>query len=964
MAETPDYKKTILLPKTDFPMKANLAQKEPEILKRWSEENVYERVLEARDGGPEFLFHDGPPYANGNIHYGHILNKVLKDIVVKYQNLAGRKTRFVPGWDCHGLPIELNVERAVGRDKMAKSKAELRAACRVEADKWVGTQREQFKRLGVFATWDAPYKTMDPSYERGIVETLASFLAHGIVYRGKKPVYWCGTDRTALAEAEVEYAPHTSPSVYVKFPLLGEEHAKVVALAKIADAQKPIHALIWTTTPWTLPSNLAISVHPEFAYQLLDVGAEYWLVAKEMSERVLKATKHTGSLAGETFAGATLAGVSPRHPFEDRASPFLTGDHVTLEAGTGLVHTAPGHGMEDYIIGRAHGLEPFAPLDDSARFTSEVREEWRGKTVYEVNPLVVALLVETGMLANSPNDSIGHSYPHCWRCKKPVIFRATTQWFIALDEPMQTRADKKTLRQVALDEIEAIASARDLPSTEASGFIPAWGRDRIHGMIKDRPDWCVSRQRTWGVPIPAFHCRGCGHVALDEKIANHVAEIFGKEGADVWASKEASELIPTGLTCTACGKNDFDKDPNILDVWFESGASFWSVMHEGAYGHTSGLPKNSIDLYLEGSDQHRGWFHSSLLVGAAKLGRAPYKRVLTHGFVCDDQGRPYSKSDIRRRQEAGEKVEYIDPLDIIKEKGAELLRLWAAYEDYRSDVRYSKEHLAQVSDAYFKVRNTLRFMLGCVGTGTEDPANIDPLDAWARARLRKYLNDVVAAYESFDFRTVYHRTVELCVGDWSSFYLDVLKDRLYCDGVDSERRRSAQSTVALIARNTIAAIAPILCFTADEAWRYLPNESQRAVFLGAKLEPSPVQPLDAKLLAAGETFFRLRDTVNLAMEPKVKSKEIAHRREVRATITLPENIREELSLLTQDPAELLAVSDVTLVTGAEISVTIEKTTHGKCARCWRHLPGVGSHAVHSELCLRCADVIVRDHPTF
>ena len=960
---TIDYKSTIRLPKTDFPMKANLAQREPETLARWAEERVYERALEARKDAPAFVFHDGPPYANGHIHYGHILNKVLKDIVTKYQLLAGRAARFVPGWDCHGLPIELNVEKA----HRSSTRPQLRAACRVEAEKWIDAQRAEFERLGVFGTWTEPYLTMQPGYEQGIVEALAAFVKNGLVYRGKKPVYWCGNDRTALAEAEVEYAPHTSPSIYVKFPVLGDDARKLHAAAGLAESGAPTYALIWTTTPWTLPSNLAIAVNPHYAYTLVDVVVdgvtERWLLAKDMVERVLTATsfagsQKTGTVVGHAIEGEALeaAGVVARHPFEDRGSPLIAGDHVTLEAGTGLVHTAPGHGADDYILGRKHGLDTFAPLDDAARFTGEVRAEWTGKHVFEVNPLVVKLLADTGRLANREGEMLGHSYPHCWRCKKPVIFRATTQWFISLDEPMTAHAEQKSLRKVALEEIDAMAAGRDVAPGE-SGWIPSWGRDRIHGMIKDRPDWCISRQRAWGVPIPAFHCKGCGHVDLSESTLHHVAAVFGRDGADVWYTREASELTPPGYACPKCGGAEHDKDPNILDVWFESGASFWSVMRSGAYGNSTELP---VDLYLEGSDQHRGWFHSSLLIGCAVLGRAPYKRVLTHGFVCDEQGRPYSKSDIRRRQEAGEKVEYIDPQQLIKTDGAEMLRLWAAYEDYRSDVRYSKAHLAQVSDAYRKVRNTLRFLLGNLDgwdPTTPEPAELDVLDAWARARLRKYLADVHAAYEAFDFRTVYHRTVELCTGEWSTFYLDVLKDRLYCDADDSPRRRSAQATIDRIARATIAGLAPVLCFTADEAWRHLPGEAGRSVFLGARIEGASAEPGDAALLAANDALSLVRTALNAAYEPQVKSKALGHRREVRATLALPPALRDALGPFVPELADLLTIAEVELVDGEALAATVAKTDAAACPRCWRHRRDVGARAAHPALCVRCADVL-------
>ncbi|MCC7540514.1 MAG: isoleucine--tRNA ligase [Deltaproteobacteria bacterium] len=963
-SEGADYRDTILTPETAFPMKADLGRREPTFLARWAEHDVYRAALRAREGGPRFVFHDGPPYANGDIHYGHILNKTLKDFVVKWQLVAGRHCGFRPGWDCHGLPIELNVERALGPKRASLTPLELRAACRKEAERWIDRQREQFKRLGVFGDWVEPYLTMSPDYEAAIIRALGAFVRQGLVYKGKKPVYWSWGARSALAEAEVEYADRDDPSVYVRFPIAEGSRATVASLFGLpSETSRPISALVWTTTPWTLPANLAIAVHPELEYALVEPAGreEAWLVAVPLVESVLRACRVEGKPSERVVRGAALAGVVARHPFIDRDSPLLLADHVTADAGTGLVHTAPGHGQDDFVLGQKHGLPAYAPVDDDGRFTDEV-PEWKGTNVFEANPKIVAFLHESGALASPPDLVVHHSYPHCWRTKKPVVFRATAQWFVALDHPFaEGPLAGRTLREAALAEIDAIADGRHLRDDDerallGSGWIPSWGKERIRGMIEARPDWCISRQRSWGVPIPAFKCASCGDSTMTPESVEHVAKLFEREGADAWFARDARELSPEGFRCAKCSGTELSKESDIIDVWFESGSSFLGTGFDVRHG----VPP--VDLYLEGSDQHRGWFHSSLLVGVTAIGAAPYKRVLTHGFVGDENGRPYSKSEINRRRAAGEKVDYIDPEKLIADQGAELLRLWAAYEDYRGDLRYSRDHLAQVGEAYRKIRNTIRFALGNLRdydpAYAPDPDELVPIDRWALARLRTYLERVWKGYEGYDFRDVYHATIDVCTNDWSAFYLDLLKDRLYCAGRESPERRSAQHVLYAVARATTLAIAPILCFTAEDVWEHLPRRAGDgpSVFSATCPRASDIRE-DKQLVQQGAALLALRDTVNAAIEPKVKSKELAHRREATVLVDAPPTTIESLGPLALDLCESLAVADVLLRPGAEgtpTTVRIDRSPHPRCPRCWRHrVPATGSDGP----CDRCARVL-------
>ncbi|HET7746676.1 MAG TPA: isoleucine--tRNA ligase, partial [Vicinamibacteria bacterium] len=826
-----DLKSTLNLPRTDFPMKANLPQMEPKRLQAWQEGRLYDRVREARKGRELFVLHDGPPYANGNVHLGTSLNKILKDVVVRSRSMMGHDAPYVPGWDCHGLPIELKVDKDLGSKKKEMSPAAFRRACRKYAEKWLDVQRQQFVRLGVMGEWDDPYLTMSPGYQATIVRELAAFVDKGLVYKAKKSVHWCISCRTALAEAEVEYDPdHVSPSIDVRFAAGPQAQAALEARVPALKGRR-VAAVIWTTTPWTLPANLALAFHPDADYAFFPVEGtdEVLLVARalreEASARWNERAVTLGAPLGE-LKGAALEGLSFRHPWIDRDAPGVLGDYVTLDTGTGVVHTAPGHGWDDYLTGVKYGLDIYCPVDEAGRFTPEV-EHFAGQKVFDANPSVVALLRERGALLGSGKEK--HAYPICWRCKNPIIFRATFQWFIGLDRAAAGEAPEATLRARTL---EAITKVR---------WYPAWGEERIHNMIETRPDWCISRQRLWGVPIPAFYGKGCGTATLTGDVARRVADVFEKENADAWYERTAAELLPEGLRCPECKGAEFEKETDILDVWFDSGSSHAAVLERR--GHL----RWPADVYLEGSDQHRGWFHSSLLIGVGTRGTAPYRQVVTHGFTIDAQGRKISKS-------LGNDV---DTQKLVQQHGAEILRLWTIMVDYREDMRFAEEMLSRLGEAYRKVRNTIRYLLS--NLYDYDPARhavaegeLDAIDAYALNRHREVVRRVLQAYREYEFHVVYHQVVQYCAVDLSSFYLDVLKDRLYCDPADGPRRRSAQTVMHRVALDLVRLLAPVLPFTADECWEHLRGRDADSVHTAVfPADEEPRLPADwADLLAA------------------------------------------------------------------------------------------------------------------
>ena len=917
-----DYKETLRLPQTSFPMKANLPQKEPEILDFWRAQGVYHKMVEEakkRRRGM-FILHDGPPYANGNIHHGHILNKVLKDIVVKFQNMQGKVCEFIPGWDCHGLPIEHAVEKQMGREQARSNPKALREKCREFAKHFHEVQSAEFQRLGVLADFENPYLTMSYDYEALIAREFAKFVGSSQVYVGKKPVLWCHVCETALADAEVEYQESVSPSVWVKFPFKEGFEERLPELKG-----RRGYVVIWTTTPWTLPANLAIALHPTEIYCAIESSGEVFVVAKRRLDEVKKKCGISVSQVLCEFEGKTIEGAKCRHPFIERDSLIIVGEHVTMDTGSGCVHTAPGHGEEDFEVGARYGLEPFAPVDEKGRFTADV-PLFAGRVVFDCDKDIVELLKEKQALLHY--EDYVHEYPHCWRSKNPVIFRATSQWFISVD--------KKGLRKKAIKEVNKVV------------FIPSWGRARILGMLENRPDWCISRQRFWGVPIVAVRCSKCDELITSQPIIEKVADQFENEGADVWFDKPLSDLLPD-LSCPKCNSKDFVKCKDILDVWFDSGVSYAAVI-EKRYGY-----KVKTDLYLEGSDQHRGWFQSSLLASVGTRGQAPYKAVLTHGFVVDGQGKKLAKS----------LGNFIDPQEIINKNGAEILRLWTAFEDYTDDIRLSDEILTRVVEAYRKIRNTIRFMLGVVADF--DPnrhvvqtSKLLPFDRYALVRFRKVLEKVRRAYKSYAFHTVVRTILEYATNDLSAFYLDIAKDRLYCGLEWGYERRSTQTAIYKILRGVVLAIAPVLSFTAEEAYQHMPKMKgdKESVFMMPF--PNTNQfPSDEALFSKMQKLLEVRDMVLKALEEARTNRLIGHPLEASVTVFGVKGSEQMQVLEEFEPflPECFVVSNVTLNEGRTLKVEVSRAQGQKCQRCWQYSTRIPCDSDYQDVCPRCAGVL-------
>jgi isoleucyl-tRNA synthetase len=925
-----EWKDTLNLPRTDFPMKANLQTAEPQALARWAEMRLYDRIRERSAGRKKFVLHDGPPYANGRIHLGTAMNKILKDFVVKSRTMMGFDSPYVLGYDCHGLPIELKVDRELGPKKRDMPLADFRRACRAYATRFIDVMNVEFQRLGVFGDWDHLYLTMDFPYQAAIARAFGKFVERDLVYKGKKPVHWCIHCRTALAEAEVEYADHSSPSIYVEFPL-ADASAEELGSRVPSLAGRPVSVLIWTTTPWTIPSNLAIAFHPEFDYAAYDVDGRAVIVAEALSSDVAQATGRTFGSPIARMKGQQLEAIRFRHPLYSRDSVGVLADYVTLEAGTGAVHTAPGHGSDDFITGVKYGLDIYAPVGPGGHFLESV-ELFGGQRVFDANPTIEEALHERGRLWH--REPFQHSYPHCWRCHNPVIFLATSQWFIAMDRETN---GLPSLRKAAL-----LAIDRDVK------WVPAWGRDRIHNMVANRPDWCISRQRAWGVPIPAVDCTRCGEALLTPALVHRAADVFDVYGADAWYERPTAEFIPDGLTCPHCGGTEFERERDILDVWFDSGSS-----HEAVIPFRKELTWPA-DVYLEGSDQHRGWFQSSLLVGLGTRNRPPFREVVTHGFIVAEDGRKMSKS-------LGNTIE---PQDVIKDSGAEIIRLWVAMVDFREEVRVGKQILARVVEAYRKIRNTLRYLAS--NLYDFDPAKhrvpldrMQEVDRFALARYAEMASTVLRSYEAYDYPSIFQAINQFTTVDLSAFYADVSKDRLYTFAAASPERRSAQTAMFVIADGLTRLLAPVLPMTADELWRHLPGAFEPSVHLA--LFPDDVKTfLDPELVARWERLMRIRDDVNRALEAERQAKTIGNSLGAKVVLRAGGDDARLLDRYRNDLPMFFIVSQVELegdTVDAPLEVTILRADGEKCPRCWRTVATVSTAAATAGLCERCVDAL-------
>ncbi len=909
-------KESINLPKTQFPMKANLSEREPAMIENWTTQSVYKKMVEKNKGQKNFTMPDGPPYANGHIHMGHTLNKCLKDFVIKYKNMAGFQAPYIPGWDCHGLPIEHNITKKLGPKVREKTAKELRLLCREEAGRWVETQKHEFIRLGILGEWDNPYLTLNPAYEAEEVREFSRNYQNGVVTRGQKPVYWCIPLQTALAEAEIEYQDHKSPSIYVKFPYEPS--------SQFGSFDKPVFAVIWTTTPWTLPANQAVALNPDFEYGFFDAGDSYILIARDIKESFQEATETELKDPEKFFKGSEFDNEKAKHPFIERDSLFILGDHVTLEAGSGVVHTAPGHGQDDYIVGMKYGLPLLSPVGPNGAYTNEF-PKYEGMNVFKANEPIIEDLEKAGLLL--ARKDIKHSYPHCWRTKTPVIFRATSQWFISMDDE-NYNIRKKAL--AALDDIK---------------FVPDWGVKRLTSMIENRPDWCISRQRNWGVPLPVLYCDSCDHPLIEVEIMDKIADTMEKGlGIEAYYDLPIEELVGD-RSCEECSNKGFKKGKDILDVWFDSG-----ICHAAVQKKREGL-SFPADLYLEGSDQHRGWFQTSLLTSIASNGEPPFKSLLTHNFVNDSKGRKMSKS----------LGNVVDPLDLIKKSGAELLRLWSASQDYGQDMNYSQEGFQRVTETYRRLRNTMRFLLGNIGDFNyeKDKVSYDqmlPLDQWALDRLFQFMTNVEEHYDNFEFYKVYHALNNFFTVDLSSHYLDIIKDRLYTWKTDGPERRSCQTVVYLLTENLIKIMAPLTSFLSEESYGYFPGKTQESIFLESYPKPQ-AQWENSEIRQKFETLFEVRNETSKQLEEARNKKVIGSSLEAQLELQLSEKAMTVFKQFQDSQLkEFFIVSQLKLTEGREINVQVQKASGDKCPRCWNYdtLKDIENYG---PVCSKCSEAL-------